>query len=98
MKTWHRSEFEFTCGYCGQRMPEGSPLFAVTLTGVKHPRVRCAACAWEPLPAIVPVGVPIPVLPTYVDEDGIERPGHAPMTPLREAMAAFDYKAKASGE
>jgi len=97
MKTWYRSEFEFTCGFCGARMPAGSPLFAVTLSNVKHPRLRCVTCAWEPQPPIIAVGLPVPVGLTHLDADGLERPGPAPMTPLRAAMAALDYKAQASG-
>lgn len=79
-------------------MPAGSPVFTVTLPQVKQLKVRCVNCAYDPAPAKIPDGVPVSVMPTYVDEDGIERPGSNPLTPIREALKNLDWKQRASGE
>ncbi len=96
MRAWQRAEFDFTCGACGERKPIGSPQFSVTLPNVKHPRLRCVACAWEPAPAALPFRLPEPepMIATHVDDDGLERPGHAPMAQI---VALSDWKQKASG-
>ncbi len=99
MTSWFRSRKEFFCGSCGTLVPEGSPCFAVTLPLVKRLKVRCESCAFEPKPAVLPDTPDAPIPLTHVDEDGILRPGPAPMSPLREAMGrVLDYKSKASGE
>jgi len=102
MTHWFRTRSECLCGSCGVTILEGAPCFAVTLPGVKHPKVRCESCAYEPKPAVLPETFVAPVATSHIDEDGILRPGPAPMSPLRAAMAAVvtlsDWKTKASGE
>jgi len=95
MRAWQRAVFAFWCGYCGARLPKGSPKFTVSLPLVTHDRVRCASCAYEPVPAMLPVGFPVPMAATYVDEDGLERPRS--VVPA-SVVTLSDWKSKASGQ
>ncbi len=99
MRTWHRSAFAYTCGLCGTRYPAGTALCRVHLPELKHDKNRCANCAGEPVPATLADGLPVPVVATHIDDDGLERPGPAPtMTPIRQLVALSDWKQKASGQ
>lgn len=110
MRTWLRSAVAFTCGGCGEQFPPGSPLQRLILPLLNHPKDRCATCATEPAPSILPAPVASTrsVTLTHIDDDGIERPGPspAPMTPISQEITklaarrapGLDYKQKASGE
>jgi len=98
VRTWHRSQFSFTCGLCGVYYPAGTPLCRVHLPDLQHDKDRCASCAGEPVPATLADGLPVPIVLTHVDDDGLERPGPAPMTPIGQMAAVSDWKSKASGQ
>lgn len=54
MKAWERARRVRRCGFCGQTIAVGQPLLARWLAGYEWRKVRCAACAGEPVPADLP--------------------------------------------
>jgi hypothetical protein len=101
MRTWTRTVTDMLCGGCGAFLAKDAPIQLITWTNLKRPKVRCEACATEPVPAVVPPRVAAtPLALTHIDDDGIERPGPSPspMTPIRDVVKSLDWKQKASGE
>jgi hypothetical protein len=101
MKTWMRSAAGFLCGHCGEVLPPGSPVLRLSFHRVRRVKLRCEACADEPVPTdLSSMATRTPLVLTYVDDDGIERPipPVKPMTKLGSAAPQFDWKQKASGD
>ena len=88
MRIWVACRAEMTCGACGGPIMPGMPILQLALPSLKHPKLRCAECASEPVPALIskPLAPPVHVsqeIPT--------------MTRLRDAAPYLDWKQKASG-
>lgn len=57
MRTWTRSAITRRCGLCSNAIKVADPILLLTIAGLKTPRVRCATCAGEEMPADLP---PVP--------------------------------------
>lgn len=50
MKTWTRADLNRLCGGpCGGTVKAGEPVLVIEIRGVQRRRVRCRACAGEPV-------------------------------------------------
>lgn len=59
MKWWSSSVVAEQCGLCGATIAIGAPLLRLSVAQVRRTRVRCASCAGEPVPEVVPVVGPL---------------------------------------
>ena len=51
MTRWTRAQRDMACGRCPSLVKRGAPLFE--LSGPGWRKVRCAACAGEPVPDVI---------------------------------------------
>lgn len=86
MSTWQRARLTTLCGGCGDRIDRGTPTLVIEGPGWR--KVRCAACAGEPVPA-------------DIDDQPLAQPTIGPRFEARlssvRAMAA-DYKHAQAGD
>ncbi len=59
MRTWSRSGGDQLCGRCKSPIGRTDPILIIRLHGGTSVRVRCQACADEPVPSNLP---PLPAL------------------------------------
>lgn len=100
MRVWKRATALDICGSCANYIHAGDPLLLIHLPNVETPRHRCQTCAGEPVPADLDTRVSNPLPPlvlTFTDEDGIDRPVK-PMTSMKRESNQFDWKAAQSGD
>jgi hypothetical protein len=88
MKTWERARVARRCGLCGGTIAAGAPILARWMGGHGWRKIRCAACAGEPVPADLP---PLGPVVRAVAMTPIE-------PPLAVASLARDWKLAASAE
>jgi hypothetical protein len=91
MKTWGLAPIDGLCGRCGHRIRRDEPRLMLTIDVLKKIRLRCVACAGEPVPTDLPplVVPPAIIVPTYKRK-------HAPLFASVGALA-LDWKAKQAG-
>lgn len=63
MRTWRRTPLPTVCGYCAAILSTGVPILEIRLPMGGPPKVRCAACASEPVPANLPPVVATSAVP-----------------------------------
>lgn len=56
MKRWTRALYRRLCGFCGADVPKDSPYLSITFPQpTARDKVRCPACAGEPIPNDLPL-------------------------------------------
>lgn len=86
MRTWTRAPLALHCGSCGGEIATGDPVCTIRLTMVSQPKRRCATCAGEPVPEVLP-----PVVQSIPFTPFLKVPSGANVLP-------FDWKRRSSGD
>jgi hypothetical protein len=86
MMAWERAVVPMLCGACPNVVSVGDPFLAFHIAGLSRPKVRCRACAGEP----------VPDLPAVIER----APTSKPMIPIQSIAHALplDWKRQQTGE
>lgn len=91
MKTWRRAGHDRICGRCGHRIAKGDPVLELKIPQATFPKLRCAGCAGEPVPAdLPPLEAPVAITPT------VKAPRQSSVSSV--GTLAADWKVKQSGD
>jgi hypothetical protein len=82
MSRWVRTPIETRCGYCGQTLAIGTAVCLFQTRTIARPKVRCPACACEPVPELP--ALDLPTLPHSTPVPAMRRLGLLPLDEDRE--------------
>ncbi len=87
MRTWRRTPIATVCGRCSALISPGTSLLEVTLPHLRHVKVRCGACAGEP----------VPDLPAFVDRHTEAEPARLVRLLEQIEPLPWDFKTAQAG-